>query len=87
MCYRLVVDHCSCKLAQLVGRQEFVVAANVLALVYGQTVVWCGALFCPMLPLINTIKFIIIFYCKKVSLLIAIVEIVKNSFYCDFNHV
>ncbi|KAK2855401.1 hypothetical protein Q7C36_007270 [Tachysurus vachellii] len=65
---RLVVDHCSCKLAQLVGRQEFVVAANVLALVYGQTVVWCGALFCPMLPLINTIKFIIIFYCKKVTL-------------------
>ncbi|XP_017321089.1 transmembrane channel-like protein 7 [Ictalurus punctatus] len=65
---RLVVDHCSCKLAQWVGRQEFVVASNVLALVYSQTVVWCGALFCPILPLINTIKFIIIFYCKKVTL-------------------
>ncbi|XP_062847650.1 transmembrane channel-like protein 7 [Trichomycterus rosablanca] len=65
---RLVVDHCSCKLVQLVGRQEFVVASNVLALVYSQTVVWSGALFCPILPFINTIKFIIIFYCKKVTL-------------------
>ncbi|KAK3571761.1 hypothetical protein QTP86_018721 [Hemibagrus guttatus] len=65
---RLVVDHCSCKLAQWVGRQEFVVASNVLALVYAQTVVWSGALFCPMLPLINTIKFVILFYCKKVTL-------------------
>ncbi|XP_060776360.1 transmembrane channel-like protein 7 isoform X1 [Neoarius graeffei] len=65
---RLVVDHCSCKLAQWVGRQEFDVASNVLGLVYGQTVVWSGALFCPILPLINTIKFIIIFYCKKVTL-------------------
>ncbi|KAM9488424.1 transmembrane channel-like protein 7 isoform 2-T2 [Clarias gariepinus] len=65
---RLVVDHCSCKLAEWVGRQEFVVASNVLALVYGQTVVWSGALFCPILPLINTIKLIIIFYFKKVTL-------------------
>ncbi|XP_076827295.1 transmembrane channel-like protein 7 isoform X2 [Brachyhypopomus gauderio] len=65
---RIFVDHCSWKLAQWVGRQEFVVPANVLALVYGQTVVWTGALFCPLLPLINTLKFIIIFYCKKVTL-------------------
>ncbi|XP_049336483.1 transmembrane channel-like protein 7 [Astyanax mexicanus] len=65
---RMVVDHCSCKLAQWVGRQEFLVPTNVLALVYGQTVVWTGALFCPLLPLINTVKFIIIFYCKKITL-------------------
>ncbi|XP_066538396.1 transmembrane channel-like protein 4 [Hoplias malabaricus] len=65
---RIIVDHCSCKLAQWVGRQEFLVPPNVLALVYGQTVVWTGALFCPLLPLINTVKFIIIFYCKKVTL-------------------
>ncbi|KAF7708072.1 transmembrane channel-like protein 7 isoform X2 [Silurus meridionalis] len=65
---RLMVDHCSCKLSQWFGRQEFVVPSNVLALVYSQTVVWSGALFCPILPLINTIKFIIIFYCKKVTL-------------------
>ncbi|KAK1794733.1 hypothetical protein P4O66_009949, partial [Electrophorus voltai] len=65
---RIFVDHCSWKLAQWVGRQEFVVPANVLGLVYGQTVVWTGTLFCPLLPLINTVKFIIIFYCKKVTL-------------------
>ncbi|TSL82552.1 Transmembrane channel-like protein 7 [Bagarius yarrelli] len=69
---RLVVDHCSCKLAQWVGRQEFVVPSNVLALVYAQTVVWSGALFCPMLPLINTLKFIIIFYSKKASSLLLV---------------
>lgn len=65
---RMVVDSSSSKLAQWVGRQEFVVPANVLGLVYGQTVVWTGALFCPLLPLINTLKFVIIFYCKKVTL-------------------
>ncbi|XP_048009325.1 transmembrane channel-like protein 7 [Megalobrama amblycephala] len=65
---RIVVDHCSCKPAQWVGRQEFLVAPNVLALVYSQTVVWTGALFCPLLPFINTIKFILFYYCKKITL-------------------
>ncbi|CAK6966114.1 transmembrane channel-like protein 7 [Scomber scombrus] len=65
---RMVVDNWSNKLAQWVGRQEFVVSSNVLGLVYGQTVVWTGALFCPLLPVINTIKFFIIFYCKKITL-------------------
>nr|XP_020473241.1 transmembrane channel-like protein 4 [Monopterus albus] len=65
---RMVVDNWPSKLAQWVGRQEFVVPYNVLSLVYGQTVVWTGALFCPLLPLINTIKFVILFYCKKITL-------------------
>ncbi|XP_074509580.1 transmembrane channel-like protein 7 [Sebastes fasciatus] len=65
---RMVVDNWSSKLAQWVGRQEFVVSANVLGLVYGQTVVWTGALFCPLLPLINTIKFVLLFYFKKITL-------------------
>ncbi|XP_042345811.1 transmembrane channel-like protein 4 [Plectropomus leopardus] len=65
---RMVVDNWSNKLTQWVGRQEFVVPANVLGLVYGQTVVWTGALFCPLLPLINTIKFIFLFYFKKLTL-------------------
>lgn len=62
------MDNTSCKLSQWVGRQEFVVPSNVLGLVYGQTVVWTGALFCPLLPLLNTAKFVILFYCKKVNL-------------------
>ncbi|XP_038832667.1 transmembrane channel-like protein 7 [Salvelinus namaycush] len=65
---RLFVDHYSCALTRWVGRQEFLVPPNVLGLVYGQTVVWTGALFCPLLPLINTLKFFILFYCKKVTL-------------------
>ncbi|XP_037129691.1 transmembrane channel-like protein 7 [Syngnathus acus] len=65
---RMVVDNWSNKLTRWVGRQEFVVSANVLGLVYGQTVVWMGALFCPLLPVINTAKFVILFYCKKVTL-------------------
>lgn len=65
---RMVVDNFSCSLVQWVGRQEFLVPANVLNLVYGQTIVWTGALFCPLLPVINTLKFIIIFYCKKATL-------------------
>ena len=69
LCSRMVVDSSSNKLVQLVGRQEFLVPANVLGLVYGQTVVWTGALFCPLLPLINTLKFVIIFYSKKVNTL------------------
>ncbi|XP_058504497.1 transmembrane channel-like protein 7 [Solea solea] len=65
---RMVVDNSSSKLAQWVGRQEFVVPSNVLVLVYGQTVVWAGALFCPLLPLINTVKFVFLFYFKKITL-------------------
>ncbi|XP_004078220.1 transmembrane channel-like protein 4 [Oryzias latipes] len=65
---RMVVDNWSSKVSQLVGRQEFVVSSNVLGLVYSQTVVWTGALFCPLLPLINTVKFVILFYCKKITL-------------------
>ncbi|XP_028282273.1 transmembrane channel-like protein 7 [Parambassis ranga] len=65
---RMVVDNSSNMLTQWVGRQEFVVPSNILGLVYGQTVVWTGALFCPLLPFINTIKFVILFYCKKITL-------------------
>lgn len=64
---RILVDNVSNKLVQSFGRQEFVVPSNVLGLVYAQTVVWMGALFCPLLPLINIAKFIILFYIKKVS--------------------
>ncbi|XP_077454105.1 transmembrane channel-like protein 7 isoform X2 [Stigmatopora argus] len=53
---RLLVDNWSNKMTRWIGRQEFVVYANVLGLVYGQTVVWIGALFCPLLPAINTAK-------------------------------
>ncbi|XP_029959598.1 transmembrane channel-like protein 7 [Salarias fasciatus] len=65
---RMVVDNWSNKLVQWFGRQQFTVPANVLELVYGQTVVWTGALFCPLLPLISVVKFVLFFYFKKINL-------------------
>lgn len=65
---RMLVDNWSNKLVQWFGRQEFTVPSNVLGLVYGQTVVWTGALFCPLLPLINAVKFVVFFYLKRTTL-------------------
>nr|XP_033816965.1 transmembrane channel-like protein 4 [Geotrypetes seraphini] len=66
---KMIVQHCSCKLIQLWGQQEFQVPSNVLDLIYGQTVCWIGTFFCPLLPLLNTVKYFIIFYLKKMTLL------------------
>ncbi|KAJ7313988.1 hypothetical protein JRQ81_005846 [Phrynocephalus forsythii] len=65
----LVTSYPSCLFFKWWGQQEFLVPYNVLDLVYGQTLCWAGALFCPLLPVLNTIKFIIVFYLKKVSIL------------------
>ncbi|KAM4016963.1 voltage-gated chloride channel TMC4 [Anomaloglossus baeobatrachus] len=65
---KLIVDHCSCKPVQLWGQQEFVVPQFVLDIIYGQTVCWIGTFFCPFLPLLNTIKYFLIFYMKKSTL-------------------
>lgn len=40
---------------------------EVLGLIYAQTVVWVGSFFCPLLPLLNTAKFLLLFYLKKVG--------------------
>lgn len=50
----------------MVGTQEFQVPDEVLGLIYAQTVVWVGSFFCPLLPLLNTAKFLLLFYLKKV---------------------
>ncbi|XP_077170953.1 voltage-gated chloride channel TMC4 [Paroedura picta] len=55
-------------LVKLWGHQEFMVPSNVLDLVYGQTLCWTGALFCPLLPVLNTLKYIMVFYLKKLTL-------------------
>ncbi|XP_043943483.1 transmembrane channel-like protein 4 [Protopterus annectens] len=65
---KMLVQHCPCKLLQLWGQQEFIVPQNVLNIVYGQTVCWIGTFFSPLLPLLNTLKYFIIFYIKKLSL-------------------
>ncbi|NXS21886.1 TMC7 protein, partial [Mystacornis crossleyi] len=66
---RLLVTHCSCKLIQWFGQQEFQISDNILEIIYGQTICWIGTFFSPLLPAIATIKYFIIFYVKKIILI------------------
>ncbi|KAM6250294.1 transmembrane channel-like protein 7 [Porphyrio hochstetteri] len=65
----LLVTHCSCKPVQWCGLQEFGISDNVLEIIYGQTICWIGTFFSPLLPAIATVKYFIIFYVKKISLI------------------
>nr|XP_019571472.1 PREDICTED: transmembrane channel-like protein 4 isoform X2 [Rhinolophus sinicus] len=56
---------CPEPLRRVAGTQEFQVPDEVLGLIYAQTVVWVGSFFCPLLPLLNTAKFLLLFYLKK----------------------
>ncbi|XP_055365682.1 transmembrane channel-like protein 7 isoform X2 [Betta splendens] len=66
---KLLVDYCNCGLVKWWGYQEFAIPQNVLEIVYGQTICWIGTFYSPLLPAICTIKYIFIFYIKKVSLM------------------
>nr|XP_015215612.1 PREDICTED: transmembrane channel-like protein 7 [Lepisosteus oculatus] len=66
---KLIVTHCDCGLAKWWGQQEFAIPQNVLEIVYGQTICWIGTFYSPLLPAISTIKYFIIFYIKKVTLM------------------
>ncbi|XP_076840059.1 transmembrane channel-like protein 5 isoform X2 [Brachyhypopomus gauderio] len=62
--YKVIGTRCIRRL----GVPEFDVATNVLDLIYAQTLSWIGIYFSPLLPVIQVIKFFIIFYLKRVSL-------------------
>ncbi|KAJ7407927.1 Transmembrane channel-like protein 7 [Willisornis vidua] len=66
---KLLVTHCSCKAIQWWGLQEFSISDSVLEIIYGQTICWIGTFFSPLLPAIATVKYFIIFYIKKISLI------------------
>ncbi|XP_054849374.1 transmembrane channel-like protein 7 [Eublepharis macularius] len=66
---KLIMTHCALKACRWCGLQEFAIPDNVLEIVYGQTICWIGTFYCPLLPVIATIKYFIVFYVKKISLM------------------
>ncbi|XP_045521072.1 transmembrane channel-like protein 3 isoform X1 [Pieris brassicae] len=48
---------------------EFNIAYNSLTLIYNQALLWLGLLFSPLLAVAVTIKFFLLFYIKRVSVL------------------
>ncbi|KAL3211137.1 hypothetical protein MRX96_000822 [Rhipicephalus microplus] len=67
---KLIFTRCQCKLAKVIGPQEFNIPNRVLDLVYSQTLCWLGTFYCPFfLPAITFIKYFIIFYVQKFTLM------------------
>nr|UYL70868.1 Tmc56 [Platynereis dumerilii] len=50
-----------------IDKPQFDIGRNTLYLVYPQALVWIGAFYSPLLPILVIIKFIIVFYMKRFS--------------------
>ncbi|XP_078081766.1 transmembrane channel-like protein 7 isoform X2 [Mustelus asterias] len=65
---KFVAEHGPVELTKMLQKQQFLVPENVLDIVDGQTIVWIGMFYSPLLPLLNIIKYFFTFYVKKHSL-------------------
>ncbi|XP_067914406.1 transmembrane channel-like protein 7 isoform X1 [Heterodontus francisci] len=65
---KFVAEHAPFELTKMLQKQQFLVPENVLDIVDGQTIVWIGMFYSPLLPLLNSIKYFITFYVKKHTL-------------------
>lgn len=63
---RMLVERFSGRFWTWLGREEFLVPTNVLDIVAGQTVIWMGLFYCPLLPLLHSVFIFLTFYIKKV---------------------
>src|SRR5699024_8965046 len=66
---RLLVVHAPFGFVKAIGRQQFDIFSRVLDLVYSQAVCWLGMFFCPFIPVITCVKYILVFYLQKFALL------------------
>ncbi|XP_066560640.1 transmembrane channel-like protein 7 isoform X2 [Amia ocellicauda] len=62
---KYLVEKCSWRLVQKIGKPQFLIPLNVLDIVYNQTVTWVGLFYTPLMPLLLVLKLIIMFYLKK----------------------
>ncbi|CAH1795474.1 unnamed protein product [Owenia fusiformis] len=67
---KLFVTKCSCKACKMIGQQKFMIPKHVLDLVYSQALCWLGAFYAPLIPAVCVLKFFILFYVKKLTVLV-----------------
>ena len=72
------LNFASCQLGKSIGRAQFQIPKNILELVYGQSLIWLGTFFAPMMPALGILKLILVFYVKKTSLMFNCVSSSKS---------